>query len=186
MHTISRPYELPKTKMEEQHEQKAGQYLELLLAAVAYYVLHEGAHLIYAPAMAHFKRIHFLGLGMQIDVYTEQMTDVQIDFCLIGATATLRAAWPLTAFCKRICKVKSPAFRAPAYYIAIAILFADPLYLSVLRGFFGGGDMNGISLLLPEAAAKILFAVLDLLHAFVFVKRILPAYQASFRENTAQ
>lgn len=176
----------PKRKMEEQHEQKAGQYLELLLAAVAYYVLHEGAHLIYAPAMAHFKRIHFLGLGMQIDVYTEQMTDVQIDFCLVGATATLRAAWPLTAFCKRICKVKSPAFRAPAYYIAIAILFADPLYLSVLRGFFGGGDMNGISLLLPEAAAKILFAVLDLLHAFVFVKRILPAYQASFRENTAQ
>ena len=60
----------PKRKMEEQHEQKAGQYLELLLAAVAYYVLHEGAHLIYAPAMAHFKRIHFLGLGMQIDVYT--------------------------------------------------------------------------------------------------------------------
>ncbi len=162
---------------------KARQYLGLLLAVVAYYIIHEGAHLLYALAIGVFKRINFLGLGIQIDVYTEKMTDVQIGvFCLVGATATLAAAWLLTAFREKICKVKSPVFRAAAYYITIAMLFVDPLYLSILCVFFGGGDMNGISLLLPETAARILFAVIGVLHAFAFMKLVLPAYQVSFRK----
>lgn len=43
---------------------------------------------------------------------------------------------------------------AALYYITIALLLLDPLYLSVLCGLFGGGDMNGIALLLPEWARK--------------------------------
>lgn len=35
-----------------------------------------------------------------------------------------------------------------------SLLQLDPLYLSVLCGFFGGGDMNGIALLCPEWAAR--------------------------------
>ena len=35
-----------------------------------------------------------------------------------------------------------------------SLLLLDPLYLSVLCGFFGGGDMNGIALLCPEWAAR--------------------------------
>ena len=35
-----------------------------------------------------------------------------------------------------------------------SLLLLDLLYLSVLCGFFGGGDMNGIALLCPEWAAR--------------------------------
>ena len=41
--------------------------------------------------------------------------------------------------------------------LVIAFLLLDPLYLSVLCSFFGGGDMNGIALLFPEWAARCLF-----------------------------
>ncbi len=164
---------------------KARQYLGLLLAVVAYYVIHEGAHVLYALAFGVFKRINFMGLGMQIATYTEKMTDVQIGvFCLVGAVATLVVAWLLIILREKICEVKSPVFRAAAYYITIAMLFIDPLYLSVLCGFFGGGDMNGISLLLPETVARLLFAGIGMLHAFAFVMLVPPAYKTSFRENT--
>lgn len=48
---------------------------------------------------------------------------------------------------------RSRLLRAVLYYITIALLLIDPLYLSILCGLFGGGDMNGIALLLPEWAA---------------------------------
>jgi len=56
----------------------------------------------------------------------------------------------LTALAKKICTARSKLLRAVLYYITIALLLIDPLYLSILCGLFGGGDMNGIALLLPE------------------------------------
>jgi hypothetical protein len=67
-------------------------------------------------------------------------------------------------------------------YITIAFLLLDPLYLSILCGFFGGGDMNGIDLLCPEWAARCLFGVLLIANALVFWKRVLPVYKKSFAE----
>ena len=69
-----------------------------------------------------------------------------------------------------------------AYYITIAMLLLDPLYLSVLCGFFGGGDMNGIALLIPEVAARMLYGVLLAVNAVVFIKIVLPKYKAAFAE----
>lgn len=163
---------------------KRRQYLGLFLAVVAYYVIHEGAHLVCALAMKTFKHINFMGVGVQIDVYAEKMTNVQMGiFCLAGAIATLIAAWLLIMLRGKICSVKSPVFRASGYYITIVMLFLDPLYLSALCGFLGGGDMNGISLLLPETTARISFGVLGLLHIVAFVKLILPTYRKSFQEK---
>lgn len=69
---------------------------------------------------------------------------------------------------------------AALYYISIALLLLDPLYLSVLCGLFGGGDMNGIALLLPEWAARLIFGGLLLADALVFWKRILPVTGSRF------
>lgn len=60
---------------------------------------------------------------------------------------------------------------------------AHLLYLSVLCGFFGGGDMNGITFLCPEWAARCIFGVLLLVNGLVFRKRVLPAYRQSFSER---
>lgn len=79
-----------------------------------------------------------------------------------------------------ICKAKNEVLRAAMFYITLAMLLLDPLYLSVLCGFFGGGDMNGIALLIPEAYARIGFSTLLLLNVLVFWKAVLPKYTKSF------
>lgn len=72
------------------------------------------------------------------------------------------------------------------YYITIAFLLTDPIYLSILCGFFGGGDMNGISLLIPELIARLIFGMLGLIHLFVIIKVVVPSYSIAFKNNILQ
>ena len=50
------------------------QYLGILAAIAAYYLVHEGAHFLCAILMGTFKSVHFMGIGMQIEIYSEQMS----------------------------------------------------------------------------------------------------------------
>ena len=157
------------------------QYLGILAALVSYYAVHEGAHLAYACAIGVFEKIRFLGLGIQIVTDTQCMTNTQLGiFCALGAIATLIAAYGLTLATPAICKVESKVFKACMYYITMAMLLLDPLYLSALCGFFGGGDMNGIALLVPEWAARAFFGVLLVLNSILFWKVVLPKYRSAF------
>ena len=162
------------------------QYIGLIAAVLTYYLIHEDAHLITALCMGVFKEVKFLGLGMQVDVATAQMTDLQMGiFCIAGVVCTLIAAVLLTLLAPNICQIKSKVVKAAFYYITIIMLLLDPLYLSVLCGFFGSGDMNGIRLLLPEIIARIVFGALVIVGLTVFIKRILPLYKAAFTDNNA-
>ena len=160
---------------------RARQYIGILAAAAAYYSIHEGAHLLCAVLLGTFKQIRFIGIGMQIDVYAERMTDGHLAlFCISGTTATIFAGIVLAALAGNISHIKSKLLRAVVYYITIALLLLDPLYLSTLCGFFGGGDMNGISLLCPEWITRSVFAGLLIVNAWIFWKRVLPVYKESF------
>ena len=157
------------------------QYIGILAALVVYYVIHEGAHLLFALANGVFKQINFMALGVQIDVFRDRMTDTQLGlFCLAGAVATFLTGWILVLMCRKICAMESKVLKAAFWYVTIALLVLDPLYLSVLCGFFGGGDMNGIRLLMPEVAARIIFAVVGVIHVMVIWKYLLPKYKESF------
>ena len=157
------------------------QYLGILAALVSYYAVHEGAHLAYACAIGVFEKIRFLGLGIQIVTETQCMTNTQLGiFCALGAIATLIAAYGLTLATPAICKVESKVFKACMYYITMAMLLVDPLYLSVLCGLFGGGDMNGIALLVPEWAARAFFGALLAINGILFWKVVLPKYRSAF------
>lgn len=159
------------------------QYIGILSAIIVYYLVHEGAHLLYALFTKVFKQINFMGLGVQIDVFRERMTDTNLGiFCLAGALATFCVGYLLTISANKICLIKNKLIRAILYYITIALLLIDPLYLSILCGFFGGGDMNGISLLLPEWASRCIFGILLIINGIVFLKHILPVYKKSFAE----
>ena len=80
------------------------QYIGIFAAVIAYYIIHEGAHLVSALHYGTFKGINFMGLGMQIDAYTDRMTAYQLGiFCLVGALATVLFSWLLVLLCKRIC-----------------------------------------------------------------------------------
>ena len=157
------------------------QYVGLLSAVIAYYLLHEGAHLLYVLSIGAFKQINLMGLGMQIDIYAEKITQTQLGvFCLLGSITTLLAAYILIALIDKIRGISSKSIKACLYYITIAMLLIDPLYLSVLCGFFGGGDMNGIKLLVPEVAARILYGAVLIVNVLVFVKIVLPKYKLAF------
>ena len=166
---------------------KTRQYIGLLSAIIAYYIIHEGAHFVYALITGVFKEIKFMGLGMQIDIFAEKYTDMQMGmFCIIGSASTFMTAYLLIFLSNRIVKAKSKPFKACMYYITIAMLLLDPLYLSLLCGFFGGGDMNGITLLFPEIAARIGYGVLLIVNVFVFIKVVLSKYKAAFEEDNVK
>lgn len=159
------------------------QYVGLFAAIFAYYVVHEGAHLVYALCIGVFKQMKFMGLGVQIDVYAEQMTFQQLGiFCIVGSVATAITAYVLVFFAEKIKDLPSKVLKASMYYITIAMLLLDPLYLSVLCGMFGGGDMNGISLLMPEMVARIGYGILLVVNSIVFLKLVLPKYKIGFKE----
>ena len=67
------------------------------------------------------------------------------------------------------------------YYITLALLFIDPIYLSIGYKFVGGGDMNGIQLMIPENIASILFGILLIINIFIFIKIELPKYKLGFK-----
>ena len=159
------------------------QYIGLLSAVLAYYIIHEGAHLIYALITGAFKQINVMGMGVQIDIYAERITDIQLGiFCLVGSVATFVTAYILVLFTNKIEESSSKIFKACMYYITIAMLLIDPVYLSVLCGFVGGGDMNGISLLFPEIAVRIVYGIILIINVVVFVKIVLPKYRLAFSE----
>lgn len=159
------------------------QYIGIFSAVIAYYIVHEGAHLVTAFYYGVFKGINFMGMGIQIDAHTDRMTDTQLGiFCLAGAVSTLILGWLLIILARRICNAKSKVFKSMMWYVSLAILMIDPLYLSALCGFFGGGDMNGIKLLFPEIAVHIVFAVIGIIHGIVIWKYLLPEYTKAFRE----
>ena len=166
---------------------KSRQYIGLLSAIIAYYIIHEGAHLVYAYITGAFKEIKFMGLGMQIDIYSDRFTDQQMCvFCIVGSAATFVTAYLLVFLADKIVKAESKPFKACMYYITIAMLLLDSLYLSLLCGFFGGGDMNGITLLFPEIAARIGYGVLLIVNVFVFIKVVLSKYKAAFEEDNVK
>ena len=160
---------------------KIRQYIGLFFAIVVYYIVHEGAHLIYALVAGVFKQINFMGLGIQIDVYVDKMSEVQLGmFCLVGSIATMIVAYLLVLMIDSIVKSSSKVFKASMYYITVTLLLLDPIYLSIVYRFFGGGDMNGISLVIPEVIAQILYGSLFVINIFLFWKYILPKYKAAF------
>ena len=160
------------------------QYAGIAAAVLIYYLVHEGAHLFYALYAGAFKEVLVLGPGMQVDIYADRMSSTQLGFfCLAGPAATLVCGWCLTAAAQRICRSKSGLLRACGYYVTMAMLLLDPLYMSLLCGFFGGGDMNGVRLLMPEGAARALFGCLLIAGGAAFMRRILPVYTSSFRQE---
>ncbi len=157
------------------------QYIGLIIAILVYYAVHEGAHLLYALYVGVFKQINFMGLGVQIDVYVEKMTSSEMMmFCLLGSVSTLIVAYVLAAMINILVRSSSKIFKACMYYITIAMLILDPLYLSILCGFFGGGDMNGISLFIPEILARIVYGCILFVNTVIFFKIVLPKYKMAF------
>lgn len=164
------------------NSKRTRQYLGIVCALLAYYLIHEGAHLVSALCMGTFKSINLMALGVQIDIFRDQMTDTQLGwFCLVGPLATFVAGIVLVGLTSKICSMQSKMAKAICYYATIAILILDPAYIGFLYRFVGGGDMNGIRLLIPETVASILFLIILAVNLILFFRLVLPQYKRSFQ-----
>lgn len=157
----------------------------VFLTAFCYYLVHEGAHLITALFMGSFERVKLVFPGIQVVANTDAMSDLQIAvFSIVGALATIIAGYMLILLTGLILQLKNKVAKVAFYYITLGMLLCDPIYLSVLCGFFGGGDMNGIVLFgIPELAARIVFGVIGVVNLRMFVKRVYPLYKADFSKS---
>ncbi len=163
---------------------KARQYIGILSAIISYYVVHEGAHLLYALHLGVFKQINFIGLGIQVDIYASQLTNIEMAvFCILGSIATLISSYILIISINKIRNISSLVMKAAFYYITMIMLFADPMYLGILCGFVGGGDMNGIVLVINESIARFIFVGILFVNVVVFLKVVLPKYRLMFESD---
>ena len=154
------------------------------MAVLTYYVIHEGAHLVYALILGVFKQINFMGLGVQIDIFAEQLNDIQLGmFCIIGSIDTLIVSYIIVAFTNKIVNISSDIIKTVMYYVTLSMLFIDPLYLSIFCSLFGGGDMNGISLIIPEMFVRIVYGIIFVINLILFIKVILPRYKEAFNKS---
>lgn len=154
----------------------------LFSAIILYFVVHEGAHFLYASGIGAFRKINFIGLGVQVDIFRERVSDFQLGiFCLVGPSATILVGYVLTLFAQSIIKSRSLLLRAIAYYTTLVLLLVDPLYLSVFYTFVGGGDMNGISLITPEVTARIVFGIIGSVNILIVFRYLLPIYQKAYQ-----
>ena len=143
-------------------KKKLRQYGCLFIGILIYYLVHEGAHLVYALSIGAFKQINILGWGIQIEVYDYLMSNLELGiFCLVGVIASLCVGYILLFIQSR---------NGIHYYTTLILLLLDPLYLSVVYPFVGGGDMNGIKLLFLESNARLVFLGLLVLNSYLFYK----------------
>lgn len=160
------------------------QYIGLVVAVLLYYVIHEGAHLAIALTLGVFKQINVIGLGMQIDVFTEQMTPTQMGwFCAAGPLTTFVAGWLLVVFAGKICSIKSALIRSCAWYTSLTMLILDALYLGIFYRWVGGGDMNGIALIIPEVVASVVAIVVGVVNIILIWRVLYPIYTRSFADE---
>lgn len=154
----------------------------LIASIILYFVIHEGAHFLYAVRIGAFKQVNFIGPGIQIAIFREQVTDTQLAiFCIAGPVAAILAGYALALTARFIVKSRSLLLRAAAYYTSLVLLMVDPLYLAVLYSFVGGGDMNGIALIFPELAVRIVFGVIAAVNLFIIFKYLLPLYRKAYQ-----
>lgn len=160
-------------------------WLGIIIAILCYYVVHEGAHVLAAISFGVLQEIRLLGLGMQVVIETRNMSNIQLAiFSVVGSVSSLIAAYALVLLKDQILRSNHKFVKAMAYYTTLGLLLIDPIYLSLLCSFFGGGDMNGIVLFgISELVIRLIFGVIGALNVLVIIKYIYPAYKQNFQQK---
>jgi hypothetical protein len=170
--------------MKIDYKRNLRKWVALAIAVVCYFLIHEGAHWVYAMSAGVFKQINIISIGIQVEPYTELMSDIQLGiFCLLGPVSTIVVSYVLLALTPRFLAVKSDYARAITYFSTLALLIIDPMYLSILSLFVGGGDMKGLILILPEMAVRVLFGMIAAINIFIVFKIVVPKYRQAFQKG---
>lgn len=168
--------------MKDKIETNIRKWISLIVAVLIYYVIHEGSHLLVALSYGVFKKIKLSNLGVQIVINDANLSNFNLAiFCVVGFLSTFITSYILVLLINKIVKLKSKYLKTIFYYTTLILLLLDPLYLTILYNFVGGGDMNGILLFnISNTIIKLFFFIILILNLFVFIKVVLPKYKKSF------
>lgn len=156
-------------------------WLGVIATVIAYFTVHEGAHAVYALSIGAFEKIRFAGLGVQVQINRDAMTSMQFGiFNVLGAVATIVCGYLLLSFVNKLTQSSSKIFMAIMYYLTLGFLVIDPLYLTIVFQFVGGGDMNGVVHLMPQIIAQVVFAIILLVNIALLFKVVIPKYKKAF------
>jgi hypothetical protein len=160
------------------------QWSGILAALISYYIVHEGTHLLLALYYGVFERIRVVGIwGIQI-----VMKDGGLDgfplalFSGLSSVVTICIGY-LLALSPYIYKIKNRALLIAFYYITLCFMVLDPIYISFLSLFVGGGgDLNGImtGLNISDLPFRILFGGIAMINIVIFVKKVSKQYKSIF------
>lgn len=165
-----------------QENAKLRKWCALLTAVIVYFIVHEGCHALVATCFGALERVRLLGLGVQVVVKQELLSYWQLGlFSIIGSIGTLLVAYLLLALTKNIVQTNSKLIKAIGYYTTFTMLLVDPIYMTFLYKFVGGGDMNGIKLLwLPELGWQIIYGIIAIINVLLIARYVYPAYKKAF------
>jgi hypothetical protein len=159
------------------------QWTGVLIAIISYYIVHEGTHLLLALLFGVFERIRFVDIwGIQI-VTDNGLEGIRLAiFSGLSSLITILIGYIL-AFSPYIYKLKSRALLIAFYYITLCFMLLDPIYISVLSLFIGGGgDLNGITtgLQTSDIPFRIIFGSIAILNIILFIKKVSNQYKSIF------
>ena len=159
----------------------------VFIAIISYYIVHEGMHLLLALLFGVFEKIRFVGIwGVQIVTNEGALEGVKLAlFSGVSSIVTVILGYIL-AFSSSIYKIKNKNVLIAIYYITLCFMILDPVYLSILSLFIGGGgDLNGIITGLGTSAIpfRIIFGIISIVNIVLFKNKIAPKYKEIFKEE---
>ena len=173
--------------MERKLEKSVKQWLGVFIAIVSYYIIHEGTHLLLALILGVFEKIRFVGIwGIQIVTTEGSLNGINLAlFSGLSSIVTISIGYIL-AFHPSIYKIKNKNILIAIYYITLCFLLLDPLYMSILSKFIGGGgDLNGIitGLKTSDIPFRIIFGIILIINILLFKNKVCTKYNRIFKEN---
>ena len=173
--------------MDRQLEKSVKQWSGILLAIVSYYIIHEGTHFLLAMILGVFEEIRFAGIwGIQIVTTEGSLSGMNLAlFSGLSSIVTILIGYIL-ALHPSIYKIKNKNILIGIYYITLCFLLLDPLYMSLLSKFIGGGgDLNGITTGLgtSDIPFRILFGIILIINILLFKNKVCSRYNRIFKEN---
>ena len=158
-------------------------FTALIITIFCYYLIHEGSHFLAAVIYGTFIEFRIIFPGIMVVTNSDIMTYSQIAvFSVIGPLSTILFGYIISLCANIVLKNNNKFILAIFYYVTIVLLVTDPIYITVLSGFFNGGDVNGIVLFgVNELTVKIIFGLIGCANMVLFFKYVYPKYKHKFK-----
>ncbi len=161
-------------------------WIGIIIAIIIYYVVHEGTHLIQAVLTDNFDSIRLVGFaGIEIMI-KEVPTGLLLSlFSGLSNAITVFCGYILVIMIPKILVLSNKMMKVALYYITIILLVLDPVYMSILHQYVGGGDMNGVTkgLGISSLPISIVFGIVAALNIYIIIKKVHPTYKKNFTNN---